>query len=126
MDYNSKDMLRSCIIPVLLGDTISTHILSAKIYLRTGITSYICDSKISLLDYIDPLSKFFSLVSKNDCDIICEALEYLASNKEYLPIIIPCNERYKAFVDDYKSFLEPRFILSDKESFWNTPPMSIF
>ena len=27
MDYNSKDMLRSCVIPVLLGDTPSSHLL---------------------------------------------------------------------------------------------------
>lgn len=126
MDYNSKDMLRSCVIPVLLGDTPRVHLLAAKIYLRTGITSYICGSKKSFLDYIDPFSKFFSLVSDNDGDIICEALGYLASNKEYLPIIIPCNKPYKAFVDKHQTFLEPRFIISDKESFFSLPPMSIF
>ena len=126
MDYNSKDMLRSCVIPVLLGDTFSAHILAAKIYFRTGIISYVCDSKISFLDYLDPLSKFFSLVSEDEEDIICQCLEYLASNKEYLPIVIPCNERYSAFADKYREFLEPRFILSDKESFFSEPPMSIF
>ncbi len=126
MDYNSKDMLRSCVIPVLLGDTFAAHLLAAKIYWRIGITSYICDAKASLLDYLDPLSNFFSLVSKDDGDIVCEALGYLASNKEYLPIIIPCNGHYEAFVDEHRKFLEPRFIISDKESFFNEPPMSIF
>lgn len=126
MDYNSKDMLRSCVIPVLLGDTPSSHLLASKIFLRTGIISYICDSKISFLDYLDPMSKFFLLASESDGDMICTSLAYLSSNKEYLPIIIPCNEYYRSFVDKHKNFLEPRFIISDKVSFFSVPPMSIF
>ena len=126
MYYNSKDMLRSSVIPVLLGDNLSAHLMAAKIYLRCGIISYVCDAKITVADYIDPFSRFFSLVSETDADIICETLDYLASNKEYLPIIIPCNERYKDLINKRKSFLEPRFIISDKESFFTEPPMSIF
>ena len=70
MYYNSKDMLRSSVIPVLLGDNLSAHLMAAKIYLRCGMISYVCDAKMTVADYIDPFSRFFSLVSETDADII--------------------------------------------------------
>ncbi|MBQ8140646.1 MAG: hypothetical protein IJ038_03005 [Clostridia bacterium] len=115
---NCKDAVRSSIIPLLLGDSLSTHRLSAKIYLKTGIVSYVCDENKTLADHISPFSKFFPLFSKNDDEILRGTLDYIASNKEYLPIIIPCSERYTDFVNANLAFLEPRFIISTPEAFF--------
>ena len=95
MYYDSKDMLRASVIPVLLGDSAAAHLMAAKIYLRSGIISYICDSRRSFWNYVDPFSRFFSLISSAEEGIVCEALGYLASAKDYLPIIVPCDEYFR-------------------------------
>ncbi len=118
MTERQDTVIRSSIIPVLLGNSFSTHILAAKIYLRTGIISYICDEDKLLWDYIDPISRFFPVFCKSFDGVMCEALDYLASNKEYLPIIIPCNDRYQAFVASNIDFLEARFIVATADTFF--------
>ncbi|MBQ7384858.1 MAG: hypothetical protein IJV72_08735 [Clostridia bacterium] len=126
MYYDSKDMLRQTVIPVLLGDCARAHLFSLKIYFRCGIVSYMCDDKRRAADFINPTTKFFPLYSKKDTRVICDILDYLASVKDYLPIIIPCNEYYREFVRENREFLESRFILSDTESFFKQKPMSVF
>ena len=124
--YDSKNMLRQTVIPVLLGDCARSHLFALRIYLRCGIVSYICDDRRRAADLINPTTKFFSLGSKKDARVICDILDYLASSKDYLPIIIPCNEYYRAFISENREFLEARFILSDTESFFEEKPMSVF
>ncbi len=126
LNYNSKDMLRATVIPVLLGDCPAAHIFAAKVYLRCGIVSYVCDEKKKAADIIDPFSKFFCLHSRREPRVILDSLEYLSSVKDYLPIIIPCDKFYKEFTENNKDFLGTRFILSDKEFFFKQKPMSAF
>ena len=54
-----------------------------------------------------------------------EALDYLARDREYLPVIIPCGEYFENFVEKNREFLEARFIIADRESFFTKKPMSI-
>lgn len=126
MNYDSKDMLRATVIPVLLGDCHTAHRFAASIYFRCGIVSYVCDDKKRLLDLLDPCSRFFRLHSRKEPRVILDSLDYLASVKDYVPIIIPCNSFYEELVRENRDFLEPRFIISDRESFFVQKPMSIF
>ena len=125
MGYNKNDMLRESVIPVLLGDSAAAHLLAFRIYLRFGITSYICDSKRGLLGYIDPFSKFFSVGDPAEPRAVLDALDYLSAGKDYLPIILPCCDRFSELTEKNRDFLEARFILSDRASFFNKKPMSV-
>ena len=125
MDYNRNDMLRESIIPVLLGDCPAAHLMAARIYLRFGIVSYVCGEKPRFADRIDPFSKFFALGSAAEPRVVLDSLDYLASNKDYLPILSPTDEFFCEFVKQNKDFLETGFILSDKKSFFTKKPILI-
>ncbi len=119
-------MLRATVIPVLLGDCPSAHFLAMRIYLKCGIVSYICDKKRKITDLVNPFSRFFCIHSRKETRVILDSLDYLSASKDYLPIIIPCNEFFNAFTKENEAFLEARFIISDKKSFFGQKPMSVF
>lgn len=125
MDYNKNDMLRESVIPALLGNSAAARFMAFRIYLRYGIISYICADRPRLFDRIDPFSKFFPLHSASEEGVMLEVLDYLARDREYLPVIIPCGEYFENFVEKNREFLEARFIIADRESFFTKKPMSI-
>ena len=126
MFYDTKEMLRKSVIPVLLGDCAAAHALSFRIYFRCGVVSYVCDENRRISDYLNPFSRFFSLICQSDDDVICDALDYLSSKKDYLPVIIPCSDRFRTFVNSHRDFLESRFIIATPETIFKQTPMSIF
>ena len=113
-----KEAVRTSIIPILLGNSSATHRLSAKIYLRTGIKPYICDEKKIFADYIDPTSRFFPIFSKSNDALLCEILDYISSNSDYLPMIVPCDDRYSRFISENRAFLEQRAIITSESDFF--------
>lgn len=124
MDYSTKDMLRASLVPILLGDSFKAHLLAVRIYLRSGISSYVCDDRRRLADFIDPFSSFYSITS--DLDVALTVLGNLLPDDEYIPILIPCNSRYEQFVRENKDFLESRYIISDSRRLFEQKPMSEF
>ena len=126
MYYSSKDMLRASVIPVLLGASPQAFCLAWKIYLRSGIISYICDERQSAAHALNPCSKFFPLISASDPRVMIDVLTYLAAEPDHLPIIIPCNDFYSKFADQNRELLEERFIISDHKRFFDEAPMSVF
>jgi hypothetical protein len=102
---------------VLLGDTPRAHLLAARIYFLCGLESFICDAHRTPLDFIDPLSRHYSLIARSE--IALEALDRFAEVGDLLPIIVPCNEYYRQFVLKHREFLDERFItVPDAASFF--------
>ena len=119
-----RDMQKEALLPILLGDSFAAHSLSLQIYLRCGVRSYICDSKRGFLSFIDPTSRFFDLISVSEGAAMLCALENIAANTDYLPILVPCGERFCAFVEENIEFLEPRFIIASKNNVFDSAPFS--
>ena len=124
MTKDAKNMLRDSVIPMLLGDSFAAHWLAFKVYFSCGVVSYVCDSKKSLLSLINPAVRFFPLFVSDSCDSAVFSLSYAADNTDYLPILVPCSDRFSAFVDSYRDHLEARFIVSDRSSLLSSIPMS--
>lgn len=124
VDYSKKDILRTTLVPVLLGDNFGAHLLAARIYLRSGISSYVCDDKRRFADLIDPFSSFYSISSEPG--VALAVLGELFPNNDYIPILIPCNRYYERFVRENKEFLESRYIISDSRGLFGQKPMSEF
>ena len=122
MSYSKRDMLRDTVVPVLLGNSFSAHMLAARIYFLCGVRSYICDDKRRALDFVDPFSLHYSLVARSPV-ALC-SLDYLAKERELLPIIVPCDEYFADFVSENRDFLETRFVISDKASFFSLSQIS--
>ena len=124
MTDKAKNMLRESIIPVLIGDNLRSHFLALKIYLNCGVVSYICDAKKSPLDLFDPFSRYFPLFSDEMGGVALNSLDYVASNTDYLPILVLCDDSRLAFVEENREFLQTRFIISDRSSLFSASPLS--
>ena len=125
MRKEAKDMLREAVIPMLLGDNARAQLLALKIYLRCGVTSYVCDTKRSLFSLINPAVSFFRLYSDSKDGIaVLEALGYVASNTDYLPMIVACDASFAELIDNNREFFEPRFILTDSVTLFSSSPLS--
>lgn len=124
MKEMARNMLRESLIPVLLGDNARAHRLALRIYLRCGVVSYVCDTKKSLFNAIDPFSRYFPLFSREMDGVALKSLSYVASNADYLPLLIVCDDSLSELVKNNREYLEPRFIISDRASLFSTPPLS--
>ena len=124
MTEEAKNLLRESLIPVLLGDNLKTHLLAMRIYLTCGVVSYICDTKKSLFNTLDPFSRYFPLFSSNIDAVALKSLAYAASNTDYLPLLIVCDDKLLPFINDNREFIESRFIISDRSSLFSSSPLS--
>ena len=122
-DY-SKEMLRKTLIPVLLGGNRRSFAISSRLWFFHGLRSYICDSKRRFFAVMDPLVTAFELFSDTDDDMIFEALCYISDNTDYLPILVPCSQKFELFVKRNAERLETRFIISSAEELFSTAPLS--
>jgi len=120
------DILREHLLPVLLGDTLFAHRLACKIYLRCGVISYVCDIKKTLADALNPFSRFFPVCHADMGDLLQDSLLYLASEQDFLPLLIPCTEQYRAYVEQHREELECRFLLRDPHSLFTSEPLCKF
>ena len=117
-----NDVLRSSLLPILLGDSRAAHALSFKIYIRCGVRSCICDSRSSFLDLIDPSSSFFDMISDSEDAVLLEGLRYIAEESDYLLVLVPCSERFERLISEHREFFESRFILRTRENLFNSEP----
>jgi hypothetical protein len=109
---------------MLLGDNATSHLLALRIYFSLGVTSYICDGKRSFLSLINPAVRFFPVYSDEDASAALFALDYAASNADYLPLLVPCSALFRELVEVNRDHLETRFILSDSDSVFSSLPLS--
>ena len=119
-----KTMQREALLPILLGDSFAAHKVAVKLYLRVGVKSYVCDSRRGFWSFIDPASSFFDLISVKEGIAVRSALDAISKNKDYLPVLVPCNAHFEAFVKENIDFLEPRFILASKEDIFRSAPIA--
>ena len=124
MRDDQKWLLKGALLPVLLGDSLAAHALSLKIYAKCGVESLVCDEKQSALSVINPTCRFFDLISATEGAAIMAALSHIAENADYLPVLIPVNERFSRFVEENRESLEPLFIITTKDDVWNSAPFS--
>lgn len=124
MRDDQKWMLKGALLPVLLGDSLSAHALSIRIYARCGVESLVCDERQSVLSVLDPTCKFFDLISVTEGAALMASLSQIAANTDYLPILIPMGERFSRFVTEYREALEPLFIISAREDVFNSAPFA--
>lgn len=124
MTRNAKNMLRDAVIPVLLGDCADSELLALRLYFRLGVTSYVCDTKKSLLSLINPSVRFFPLFVTDTCENALNSLSYISDNTDYLPILVPCTAKYARLIERNRDFFESRFIISDTDSLLLSKPLS--
>lgn len=121
-----RDEARFYFVPVLLGSNAASRKLSRRIFRKYGIVSYLLDEKRSLPDLLNISGKFLKLPPNEADEITVKRLKSIAESAQYtLPILIPCDEKYRLFTQRCKSALEPFFVLSDEHLALTDSPLRI-
>ena len=108
------ELLEESVLPILLGNSLRSHLLAAKLYLRYGITAFVCGQKRRLLDWLNPTCDFYHLFADEEGRLLTEQLLSLADNyEETLFVLIPTTKETLALIQAHTAELESRFILSE-------------
>ena len=118
-----ETLLAQSVIPVILGNGITAHLLSVKFFYRYRMTSLLCAARKGLLDYLDPTCDFLRLFRVTEDRLAAERLISLAEEyDETLFVLIPTSEEDRRMVQRYAAGLESRFIVAEPESVFRKPP----
>ena len=118
-----REEARLYFVPFLLGDTMTAHKLSFKIFKRYGIVSLILDTKKTVADLWDFSSRFKAISQSKSQEI---AVMHLAAQTQYtLPLLIPCSDKYTDLVKKHSSELESEFIILNADISLEDSPLAI-
>ena len=111
MTEETKDLLRQDILPVLLGNGMAAHRLSAQLSARYGVGSLLCGAHRGLLDLMDPTSVFFRLCYKESGRLAAEQLvDFFDAHDDLFCLLVPMTADARAFVSEQSELLETRFV----------------
>lgn len=119
-----RKILRTHLLPILLGSSPCAHRLAWRIFLQCGMISYLCDSRRHLSDTLHPTCRFFPIRRTDMQDLTVYSLQHLAADSELLPILIPCTEEYERYLNEHTERLESRFLIRTPQELLETPPLS--
>ncbi|MBQ8331521.1 MAG: hypothetical protein IJX94_03590 [Clostridia bacterium] len=118
-------LLEQSVLPILLGNGFAAHLLAVKIYLRYGITSFVCGSRKKPLDRLNPACGFYRLFRQTEDRLAAEQLLALADGYgDVLFVLVPTAEEDRRFMEAYASELESRFIFSDPRTIFAKLPFA--
>jgi len=120
MTYESRDVVRDHVVPILLGSGLRTHLLALRIRLCTGIVPYICDCKRhgGTLGY----ASYFAVCEPTSDELLLHTLSYLVRDTEELGIVIPCTAPFEAFAERNRETLCRMVMLRTPSTvFWRNP-----
>ena len=121
-----REEARLYFVPFLLGDTMTAHKLSFKIFKRYGIVSLILDTKKTVVDLWDFSSRFKTISQNKNQEITVMQLKDLAAQTQYtLPLLIPCSDEYADLVKKHSSELESEFIILNADISLEDSPLAI-
>lgn len=124
-DRAIREEARNYFVPYILGNNLSAHKLSMRLYKRFGIVSLICDCRHSFFDIFDPSSRALILTSTESSRLVAEQLLSLAAQSDYtLPLIVCLDQKYSQMINGQRDLLEHSFVISDEESILKSSPIS--
>ena len=124
-DRQARENAREYFVPYILGNTPTSHRISARIFYKYGIVSLICDERSSPLCALDLSCRYIKLSPSNEPHIIAEQLLSLCEQQQYtLPIIIPVSPKYQRAVEAEISALEHKFVIADKDTLFSSSPLA--
>lgn len=120
-----RESARQYFVPYILGNTALAHRLSAKIFLRYGIVSLICDQHPSFLGALDPSCRYVPLSPSCEPSLIADQLLSLCDQQPYtLPMIIPTTKQYAEIIEAERERFEHKFVLADSKTLFSSSPLA--
>ena len=124
MSREQKALLRSGVLPLILGNGISAHLLSLRLLRRYGVPSIICGERKELLSYLNFKCGFLQLSNFENTRLASEQLtDFASDNEELTLLILPCTDKTRSFVKRSAPELESHYILFQDEKELHAHPL---
>ncbi|MBQ9782931.1 MAG: hypothetical protein IJW44_00235 [Clostridia bacterium] len=120
-----RELLRQCVVPVILDHGLAAHLLALRLFLKYRITSLVCGRKKSLSDLLNPICGFFRLYRQADGRLAAEQLADLADGYgDCLFVLIPLSEEDRTILRRHGASLESRYLICNPKRLFEQPPFA--
>ncbi len=122
-----KAILSQSVFPVILGNGLRAHRLSARLYRTFGVESLLCGRRQNLWDLLFFHCGFLRLFEQNDPTLAARQLAALSDEYgDCLFVLIPLCSRQDQWIDRNRELLTSRFVISSVKELFQKVPFSPF
>lgn len=114
MEFALRECLHDCLFPVLLGSNTQSHVCVRRFWQKYRVNSTVLTGKRALTLRFLPNVKLVNAPPRLDDDILLCML-YDAGEVGYgrIPLLVLCDEAYRAFVQRNRTDIERRFVFRE-------------
>ena len=124
MTQESKDYLKSSIIPIFLGCNKTSRHLAFMLFNKFGISSLICEKPRGIKNILSFYARIHKLYSVDNPQIVVSQLLDLAQKYcDSLLILVPCSDTFASAVSLGNDVLENHFIISSPATLFECQPI---
>ena len=121
----AKELLRQCVVPVILGNGIAAHLLASRLFLKYRVPSLVCGQRRNVTNLMNPFCDFFRLYRQKDGRLAAEQLTDLAdAYGDCLFVLIPLSEADQVMLRHHRNFLESRYLICSPKRLFEQPPFA--
>jgi len=104
-------------VPILLGDGLRSRFLAARVFMKYGAHSVICDEKQSAWRLVFGFGGFYKIIRTHDARLFCEELVRISEiSAGGVLILTPCNDLFLSLVGECESDIEKRFVIAKRNT----------
>ena len=109
----AREALKTSVVPILVGDGLKARLLAAKVFMKYGVHSVICDEKQSAWRFVVGFGGFYKIIRTHDPRLLCEELERISElSAGGVLIIAPCSNIFSDLVSECEREIEKRFVIA--------------
>ena len=124
MTQESKDCLKSSIIPVFLGCNKTSRHLAFILFNKFGISSLICERPRGIKNILSFYASLYRIYNiDNPQIVICQLLDLAQKYRDSNLILIPCSDTFATAVSLGNDTLEKHFIISSPSALFECQPI---
>lgn len=117
-----RELMRESIVPVLLDQSKNAHLMAWRLFLKWGVTSFLCGTKKSPMTSLDPVCRFLQTDRRVDRLAAEQLTDFAETGSDCLFLLIPLTGADRAFAKEYASTLESRMIVADPDTLFERAP----
>ena len=107
------DTFCDAVVPVILSNGVSAHVLAARFQSEFGLSSVLCGERKNILDLLALNCSFLRLDACGGRLSLEQLIDFSDAWRECVLVLVPTNDVGRAFISQNRDTLESRFIISD-------------
>ena len=112
----AKEEFCDTVVPVILGNGLSAHLLGFRLNTKKGLSSVLCGSRRNILDLLDLGCGYLSLSKERSRLSLEQLIDFADKWNECILVLIPLTDADRRFLEENREVLESRYLIcEDKE-----------